>query len=71
MSRRTNARAWLLIIAMLGTPPAVAYLVTHPDVVTRARMRAALAVKAIADDQAAFWSDVSARAATAYQRARL
>lgn len=70
MNRR-KARGWLLVLIVVGGPPAVAWLMTHPDVVTRARMRAALAVKHAADNRAAFWSEVSARAATAYQKARL
>lgn len=66
------------IIAALLMTAGLAYLsvaiqrgMSGPDVTRTAKMRAAHGVKAYADARAAWWSDVSARAATAYQKARL
>lgn len=66
-----------LLTALLLTA-GIAYLsvaiqrgMSGPDVTRTARMRGAHAVKSYADSRADFWSGVSARAATAYQKARL
>lgn len=66
-----------LILALLFTA-GMAYLsvaiqrgASGPDVTRSVRMRGAKAVKLYADGRISWWSDVSARAATAYQRARL
>lgn len=66
------------VLAALLLTAGLAYLsvaiqrgMSGPDVTRTAKMRGAHAVKAYADARASWWSDVSARAATAYQKARL
>lgn len=59
----TAGLAWLSVALQRG--------LSGPDVARSVRMSGAHRVKAYADARASFWSDVSARAATAYQRARM
>jgi hypothetical protein len=63
--------ALLLTAGMAYLSVAIQRGMSGPDVTRSAKMRAAHGVKLYADARASFWSDVSARAATAYQRARL
>lgn len=49
----------------------IAKKITQPDFGRLFKMRAALAVKRVADQQADVWSHVSAHAATTYNRTRV
>lgn len=75
---RDDAGARSRVLAALLLTGALAYLsvaiqrgASGPDIPRTVKMRSARAVKGYADARTAFWSDISARAATAYQKARL
>ena len=59
----TAGLAWLSVAVQRG--------LSGPDVARTVRMGTAHRIKLYADARSAFWGDLSARAATAYQKARM
>ncbi len=73
MKRKIRTAAWLLVLT--AGPPLVAIWIQRaasgPDVGRTFTMRAALVTKRAADRQVNLWAGVSAKAAQAYNQARL
>lgn len=64
---RRSRTAQLISVGMV----VLLFIRENPAQVKALKMRSALLMKTMADGQTELWSQVSARAATAYQRARL
>lgn len=78
MVREAQPGAGGRIMAALLLTAGIAYLsvaiqrgMSGPDVTRTAKMRGAHAVKSYAESRVDFWAGVSARAATAYQKAQI
>lgn len=61
----------IAILFVSGLPVVIAFLLENPDAVNRLKMSTALRIKKHADVQSYTWGQVSAKAATVYQKARL